>query len=63
MYNIHFVTLPNGEIVKVEFWGGSIVTRGGVDLGGYVDTDSVREMSSDEWRLLRSTVFRKPTAD
>lgn len=35
MYDIHFVTLPNGEIVKV-------------DIGGYVDTDTVREMTPDE---------------
>lgn len=23
MDNIHFATLPNGKIVKVEFWGGT----------------------------------------
>lgn len=48
-YDIHFVTLPNGEIEKVER----------VDIGGYVDTDTVREMTPDEWHLLRDKIFRK----
>ena len=63
MYKSHFTTLPNGEIVEVEFWGGTIVTRGAVYLGGYVDTDTVREMTTDEWRRIRDTMFWKHAED
>lgn len=63
MDNIHFATLPNGKIVKVELWGGNIVTRGTADIGGYVDTDTVREMAAEDWHLLRDKLFRKHTED
>ena len=52
MCDIHLL-LPNGEIVKVER----------VELGGYVDTDTVREMTPDEWHLLRDKIFRKLMQD
>lgn len=53
MYDIHFLLLPNGEIERVEQ----------VDIGGYVDTDTVREMTQDKWQLLRDKIFRKLVQD
>lgn len=53
MYDIHWLLCRMGKIVKVER----------VDIGGYVDTDIVREMTPDEWHLLRDKVFRKLVQD
>lgn len=47
MHKTHYATLPNGEIVKVEFYCDSNTDfiEMTVERGIYVDTDSVRGMT------------------
>lgn len=65
MHKTHYATLPNGEIVKVEFCCDSNTDffEMTVERVAYVDTDTVREMTPDKWHLLRDKVFRKPMYD
>ena len=61
MHKTYYATLPNGEIVKLEFCYDSNTDfiEMTVDRGAYVDTDSVRGMTTDVWHLLRNIMFRK----